>query len=213
MFLPPLRARADAVRRVLAFSRARACSLAAQVEIRMNETVEEFTTRAGGVSGVRLRSGASLEADIVIIGAGALLMIAICLPPWSRPLAVPLPPPPVGCRATPRRPHAWSRWHGERRHSNACPVVVWVLVHAGIIPATEFLADADGIEMERDGSVLVDEFLQVRFSLPCVRVARSLRGGNTPPPPPPRSQARPDVFAAGDIARFPFHHATHPSCT
>lgn len=49
------------------------------------------------------------------------------------------------------------------------------ILGAGVIPATKFLKK--GVKLERDGSVVVDKFLQ----------------------------AADHLYAAGDICRFPFH--------
>ena len=61
-----------------------------------------------------------------------------------------------------------------------------VIVGSGIIPATEYLAAAEGVELVKKapGGVRTDEFLRIA----------------------------PDVYAAGDIAYFPYAYAADPSC-
>lgn len=52
-----------------------------------------------------------------------------------------------------------------------------VVIGAGVVPATKFLADA-GVQLARDQSVVVDEYL---------------------------STGAPALYAAGDVARYPYH--------
>ena len=61
-----------------------------------------------------------------------------------------------------------------------------VVVGAGIIPAVDYLASAEGVELLKraPGGVRTDE---------CLRIA-------------------PDAYAAGDIAYFPYAYAADPSC-
>eukprot|EP00002_Diphylleia_rotans_P035592 TRINITY_DN7782_c0_g2_i1.p1 TRINITY_DN7782_c0_g2~~TRINITY_DN7782_c0_g2_i1.p1 ORF type:complete len:607 (+),score=130.93 TRINITY_DN7782_c0_g2_i1:51-1871(+) len=58
-----------------------------------------------------------------------------------------------------------------------------VVIGAGIIPSTKLLSES-GIPLERDGSVIVNQFMQI--------------------------PGHDGVYAAGDIARFPYHMADHP---
>jgi NADPH-dependent 2,4-dienoyl-CoA reductase/sulfur reductase-like enzyme len=59
-----------------------------------------------------------------------------------------------------------------------------VITGVGVAPATEFLKDNNSIKLERDGGVLVDEYLRVA--------------------------GVPNVYAIGDIAVFPQVEEYHP---
>ena len=100
----------------------------------MRAVVEAFLGERGAFSGVQLKSGDVIAADICIIGAGA-------------------------CSHSTTRTCAAAKALLTRVVSEAG--ALWTRVCPGIIPATEFLRGQPGVKFHTDGSIIVDERFEV----------------------------------------------------